>query len=71
MITRSSTPWRAWRTGIDNLIIEVDADEIPVGEGRPCGHEHPSQGGVVELDAEKKQYIHVVHPVYYRKDDVT
>ncbi|NLV44307.1 MAG: bifunctional UDP-3-O-[3-hydroxymyristoyl] N-acetylglucosamine deacetylase/3-hydroxyacyl-ACP dehydratase [Candidatus Hydrogenedentes bacterium] len=57
--------------GIDNLIIEVDADEIPVGDGSALPVMNTLlRAGVVELDAEK-QYIHVDHPVYYRKDDVT
>jgi len=57
--------------GIDNMIIEVDADEIPVGDGSALPVMNTLlRAGVVELDAEK-QYICVDHPVYYRKDDVT
>ena len=57
--------------GIDNLIIEVDADEIPVGDGSAMPVLNTLlKAGVVDLDAEK-QYITVDHPVYYRKDDVT
>ena len=57
--------------GVDNITVEVDADEIPNGDGSSL----PALGalmkaGIVEQDAEK-QYITVDHPVYYRKDDVT
>lgn len=57
--------------GIDNIYIEVDADEIPVGDGSALPVLNTLlKAGVVELDSEK-QYITVDHPVYYRKDDVT
>ncbi len=57
--------------GIDNLFVEVDADEIPNGDGSAL----PAMGalikaGVVEQNAERK-YIVVDRPVYYRQDDVT
>ena len=57
--------------GIDNLIVELDADEIPNGDGsaRPV-MTTLEKAGVVEQDAEKK-YIEIDHPVYYRQDDVT
>ncbi len=57
--------------GIDNLVIEVDADEIPVGDGSALPVMNVLlKAGIIDLDAEK-QYIQVDHPVYYRKDDVT
>ncbi|MFA7691796.1 MAG: bifunctional UDP-3-O-[3-hydroxymyristoyl] N-acetylglucosamine deacetylase/3-hydroxyacyl-ACP dehydratase [Candidatus Hydrogenedentes bacterium] len=57
--------------GIDNLIIEVDADEIPVGDGSALPVMNTLlNAGIVDLEADK-QYIRVDHPVYYRKDDVT
>ncbi len=57
--------------GIDNLIVEVDADEIPVGDGSALPVMNTLlKAGIVELESEK-QYIRVDHPVYYRKDDVT
>lgn len=57
--------------GIDNIIVEVDADEIPVGDGSALPVMNTLlKAGIVELNAEK-QYITVDHPVYYRKDDVT
>ncbi len=57
--------------GIDNLTIEVDADEIPNGDGSAMPVLNTLlRAGVVDLDREK-QYITVDHPVYYRKDDVT
>ncbi len=57
--------------GVDNIIVEVDADEIPNGDGSSL----PALGallktGLAEQDAERR-YITVDHPVYYRKDDVT
>ncbi len=57
--------------GIDNLIVEVDADEIPVGDGSALPVMNTLlKAGIVELESEK-HYIQVDHPVYYRKDDVT
>jgi UDP-3-O-[3-hydroxymyristoyl] N-acetylglucosamine deacetylase / 3-hydroxyacyl-[acyl-carrier-protein] dehydratase len=57
--------------GIDNLIIEVDADEIPNADGSALPVMNTLlKAGIVELDKEK-HYITVDHPVYYRKDDVT
>ncbi len=57
--------------GIDNLDIEVDANETPVGDGSAL----PFMGvlkkaGTVEQDAERK-YIKVEEPVYFRHGDVT
>jgi len=58
-------------TGIDNIIVEVDADEIPNGDGSAMPALNTIlRAGVVEQDHEKL-YITVDHPVYYRKDDVT
>ncbi len=58
-------------TGIDNVIVEVDADEIPNGDGSAMPALNALlKAGVVEQDSEKL-YITVDHPVYYRKDDVT
>lgn len=57
--------------GIDNLFIELDAEEIPNGDGSALPVMNTLlRGGVVELDAEKR-YITVDRPVYYRQDDVT
>ena len=57
--------------GIDNLDIEVDANETPVGDGSAL----PFMGvlksaGAVEQEAERK-YIKVEEPVYFRNGDVT
>ena len=58
-------------TGIDNVIVEVDADEIPNGDGSAMPALNTIlRAGVVEQDRDK-MYITVDHPVYYRKDDVT
>lgn len=57
--------------GIDNIIVEVDADEIPNGDGSSLPvMDTLLSAGIVELD-KKKRYITVDHPIYYRKDDVT
>ena len=57
--------------GIDNLDIDVDANETPVGDGSSV----PSMtvlknAGIVEQDAER-HYIKIEEPVYYRQGDVT
>lgn len=57
--------------GIDNLNIELDAEEIPNGDGSSMPVLTTLQkAGIVEQDAEK-QYITVDRPVYYRQGDVT
>jgi UDP-3-O-[3-hydroxymyristoyl] N-acetylglucosamine deacetylase/3-hydroxyacyl-[acyl-carrier-protein] dehydratase len=57
--------------GIDNLFIELDAEEIPNGDGSALPVFNTLlRGGIVEQDAEK-HYITVDRPVYYRQDDVT
>jgi len=57
--------------GIDNCLIELDAEELPNGDGSSL----PALGcilkaGIEEQDA-PKQYLTVDRPVYYRQDDVT
>jgi UDP-3-O-[3-hydroxymyristoyl] N-acetylglucosamine deacetylase/3-hydroxyacyl-[acyl-carrier-protein] dehydratase len=57
--------------GIDNLDIELDAEEIPSGDGSSIPFMTTlMKAGVTEQNAEK-QYITVDRPVYYRQDDVT
>ncbi len=57
--------------GIDNLDIEVDANETPVGDGSALPFMSVlKKAGIVEQDSERK-YIKVEEPVYYRQDDVT
>ncbi len=57
--------------GIDNLAIELDAEEIPSGDGSSMPVMTTLlKAGVVEQEAEK-QYITVDRPVYYRQGDVT
>jgi UDP-3-O-[3-hydroxymyristoyl] N-acetylglucosamine deacetylase / 3-hydroxyacyl-[acyl-carrier-protein] dehydratase len=57
--------------GIDNLIVELDADEIPNGDGSALPVMTTLlNAGIVEQNAEKK-YVTVDRPVYYRQDDVT
>jgi UDP-3-O-[3-hydroxymyristoyl] N-acetylglucosamine deacetylase/3-hydroxyacyl-[acyl-carrier-protein] dehydratase len=57
--------------GIDNLNIELDAEEIPNGDGSSLPVMSTLQkAGIVEQEAEK-QYITVDRPIYYRQGDVT
>ena len=57
--------------GIDNVDIEVDANEIPVGDGSARSFMATlKEAGVEEQDAERK-YITVEEPVFYRNNDVT
>lgn len=57
--------------GIDNLDIEVDANETPVGDGSALPFLNVlKKAGIVEQDVDRK-YIKVEEPVYYRQDDVT
>ncbi|MDZ4861656.1 MAG: UDP-3-O-acyl-N-acetylglucosamine deacetylase [Candidatus Hydrogenedentes bacterium] len=55
---------------IDNLNIDVDASETPVGDGSSVPFMTTLQkAGLVEQDAER-QYITIKQPVYYRNEDV-
>jgi UDP-3-O-[3-hydroxymyristoyl] N-acetylglucosamine deacetylase/3-hydroxyacyl-[acyl-carrier-protein] dehydratase len=57
--------------GIDNLFIEIDADEIPNGDGSSLPVMTTLiKAGVVEQDADRN-FIVIDRPVYYRQDDVT
>jgi UDP-3-O-[3-hydroxymyristoyl] N-acetylglucosamine deacetylase / 3-hydroxyacyl-[acyl-carrier-protein] dehydratase len=57
--------------GIDNLDIEVDANETPVADGSAMPIlKALKEAGIVEQDAER-HYIKFAHPVYYKNDDVT
>ncbi|MBI4557594.1 MAG: UDP-3-O-[3-hydroxymyristoyl] N-acetylglucosamine deacetylase [Candidatus Hydrogenedentes bacterium] len=57
--------------GIDNLAIEVDANETPVGDGSSVPFMSTlKKAGLVKQDAERK-YIEVKEPVYYKHDDIT
>jgi len=57
--------------GIDNLDIDVDANETPVGDGSAIPFLTTlKKAGLVEQDAERT-YIVVEDPVYFRKNDVT
>lgn len=57
--------------GVDNLVVEIDADEIPNGDGSALPVMTTLlKAGIVEQDAERL-YITVDRPVYYRQDDVT
>lgn len=57
--------------GVDNAIVEVDADEIPNGDGSALPAVNAiSRVGTVEQDRER-HYLEVEHPVYYQKDGTT
>ena len=57
--------------GIDNVDIEVDADETPVGDGSAVPFmETLKEAGIVEQDAER-EYIEIAQPVYCKSDDKT
>lgn len=57
--------------GIDNLDIELDANELPVGDGSSLPFLNALlKVGLVEQDAERK-YITVDEPVYFRSKEVT
>ena len=56
--------------GIDNLDVEVDANEIPVGDGSALPFMQTlKRAGIVEQDA-KREFIKIDEPVYYKQDDV-
>jgi UDP-3-O-[3-hydroxymyristoyl] N-acetylglucosamine deacetylase/3-hydroxyacyl-[acyl-carrier-protein] dehydratase len=56
--------------GIDNLLIEIDAEEIPICDGSAMPVLTTlAKAGIVEQDAER-QYITIDRPVYYRQDDI-
>ena len=57
--------------GIDNLDIELDANETPVGDGSALPFMSAlKKVEIVEQDRERK-YIKVEEPVHYRQGDVT
>ena len=56
--------------GIDNIIIEVNAEEIPALDGAAANfHKVLQQAGIVELDSPKKSFT-LKEPVLLREDDV-
>ena len=57
--------------GIDNLDIDVDANETPVGDGSSVPFLTVlKKAGLVEQDA-ARNYIVIEEPIYYKKGDVT
>ncbi|MCC6486769.1 MAG: bifunctional UDP-3-O-[3-hydroxymyristoyl] N-acetylglucosamine deacetylase/3-hydroxyacyl-ACP dehydratase [Candidatus Hydrogenedentes bacterium] len=57
--------------GLDNLHIDVDASETPVGDGSAVPFMNTLQkAGFVEQHAERK-FIRIKQPVYYKNEDVT
>ncbi len=57
--------------GIENLIIEMDANEPPVGDGSSLPFVEMIQGAGIEDLAAPKQYYRLLKPVYYEEKDVT
>jgi UDP-3-O-[3-hydroxymyristoyl] N-acetylglucosamine deacetylase/3-hydroxyacyl-[acyl-carrier-protein] dehydratase len=56
--------------GIDNVAVEVDANETPVGDGSSLPFMLPlKKAGIVEQD-EERRFIEIKEPVYYKVDDV-
>lgn len=56
--------------GIDNLDIEVDANEAPVGDGSSLPFlKTLKQAGTEEQDA-PREFIKITQPVYYKSEDV-
>jgi UDP-3-O-[3-hydroxymyristoyl] N-acetylglucosamine deacetylase/3-hydroxyacyl-[acyl-carrier-protein] dehydratase len=57
--------------GIDNLTVEVDANETPVGDGSALPFMNAlKKAGIVEQDAVRR-YIEIKKPVYYKSGEVT
>lgn len=57
--------------GIDNIIIDVDANETPVGDGSSLPFMATlKRAGMIEQDRERK-FIKITQPIYYKNDDVT
>lgn len=57
--------------GIDNVDIDIDANETPVGDGSALPFlKTLKEAGSVEQDAERS-YIEINQPVYYKSEDKT
>ncbi|MCH7908760.1 MAG: UDP-3-O-[3-hydroxymyristoyl] N-acetylglucosamine deacetylase [Candidatus Hydrogenedentes bacterium] len=57
--------------GVDNLDIDVDGNETPVGDGSSLPYMTAlRKAGIVAQDAER-HYIEIEEPVFYRQGDVT
>jgi UDP-3-O-[3-hydroxymyristoyl] N-acetylglucosamine deacetylase/3-hydroxyacyl-[acyl-carrier-protein] dehydratase len=57
--------------GIDNLHVEVDANEIPFGDGSALPLVIAlKSAGIVEQDRERR-FVAITEPVYYKNDEVT
>jgi len=56
--------------GIDNVIIEIDANEPPVGDGSSLPFVKTlERAGIVQQD-EQKRYINITQPIHFSRDDV-
>ncbi|OGS43822.1 MAG: hypothetical protein A2539_06105 [Elusimicrobia bacterium RIFOXYD2_FULL_34_15] len=57
--------------GIDNLIIEMNSNEPPIGDGSAKHFvELVKKAGITELSAEKKQGLTISSPIVYKNGDV-
>jgi UDP-3-O-acyl N-acetylglucosamine deacetylase len=57
--------------GIDNLIIEMDASEPPVGDGSSLPFVEMIQTSGIEEQPHPKQCFRLLKPVYYEENDVS
>ncbi len=57
--------------GIDNLLIELDAEEVPILDGSGIEfYQVLKKAGIRQLSSPKK-VIHINKPISYQKDDIT
>lgn len=55
--------------GIDNIIIEVDAEEIPAMDGAAANfYKILSDAGIIELSSPKREFV-LREPIWLREDD--
>ncbi|MFH2131864.1 MAG: UDP-3-O-acyl-N-acetylglucosamine deacetylase, partial [bacterium] len=57
--------------GIDNLLVELDAEEVPIMDGSGLEfYRMLKKAGIRQLDVPKK-IIEIQHPISYQQDDIT
>lgn len=57
--------------GIDNLLVELDAEEVPIMDGSGLEfYRMLKKAGIRQLDVPKK-IIEIHHPISYQQDDIT
>lgn len=57
--------------GIDDLIIEMDASEPPVGDGSSLPFVEMVRAAGLQNQPSPRQYYRLTRPVYYEEDDAT